>query len=58
MNLEKYFYVKIVDVSLDMQPTDKEIEKVLRLVKEYSKLEIPEQQRINMFDFIRENWNG
>ena len=57
MNLEKYFYVKIVDVSLDMQPTDKEIEKVLRLVKEYSKLEIPEQQRINMFDFIRENWN-
>jgi uncharacterized protein YlxP (DUF503 family) len=58
MNLEKYFYVKIVDVSLDMQPTDKEIEKVLRLVKEYSKLKIPEQQRINMFDFIRENWNG
>ena len=58
MNLEKYFYVKIVDVSLDMQPTDKEIEKVLKLVKEYSKLEIPEQQRINMFDFIRENWNG
>jgi hypothetical protein len=58
MNLEKYFYVKIVDVSLDMQPTDKEIEKVLRLVKEYSKLKIPEQQKINMFDFIRENWNG
>jgi uncharacterized protein YlxP (DUF503 family) len=58
MNLEKYFYVKIVDVSLDMQPTDKEIEKVLRLVKEYSKLKIPEQQKINMFDFIRKNWNG
>ena len=47
-----------MDVSLDMQPTDKEIEKVLRLVKEYSKLKIPEQQKINMFDFIRKNWNG
>lgn len=41
-----------------MKPTDKEIEKVLKLVKEYSKLNIPEQQRINMFDFIREKWNG
>lgn len=58
MNQEKCFYVKIVDISLDMQPTDKEIEKVLRLVKEYSKLKIPEQQKTNMFDFIRKNWNG
>ena len=41
-----------------MNPTDKEIEKVLKLVKEYSKLNVPAQQRINMFDYIRKNWNG
>jgi hypothetical protein len=40
-----------------MNPTDKEIEKVLKLVKAYSNLNVCEQQRINMFDFIRENWN-
>ena len=41
-----------------MNPSDQEIEKVLKLVKEYSKLNVPAQQRINMFDFIRKNWNG
>ncbi len=41
-----------------MNPSDQEIEKVLKLVKEYSKLNVPAQQRINMFDYIRENWNG
>lgn len=41
-----------------MIPTNEEIEKVLKLVKEYSRLNIPEQQRINMFDYIKENWNG
>lgn len=41
-----------------MIPTNKEIEKVLKLVKEYSRLNIPEQQRINMFDYIKKNWNG
>lgn len=41
-----------------MNPSDQEIEKVLKLIKEYSKLNVPTQQRINMFDFIRENWNG
>jgi hypothetical protein len=41
-----------------MIPTDEEIEKVLKLVKEYSKLNILEQQKINMFDYIRKNWNG
>ena len=41
-----------------MNPTDEELEKVLKLVKEYSKLSILEQQRINMFDYIRKNWNG
>ena len=39
-------------------PTNEEIEKVLKLIKEYSKLNVPEQQRINMFDYIREKWNG
>ena len=41
-----------------MNPTDKEIEKVLKFVKAYSSLNVCEQQRINMFDFIRKNWNG
>ena len=40
-----------------MIPTNEEIEKVLKLVKEYSRLNIPEQQRVNMFDYIREKWN-
>ena len=40
-----------------MIPTNEEIEKVLKLVKEYSRLNIPEQQRINMFDYIKEKWN-
>lgn len=38
-------------------PTDEELEKVLRLSKTYSRLNVPEQQRINMFDYIRKNWN-
>ena len=38
-------------------PTDEELEKVLRLSKAYSRLNVPEQQRINMFDYIRKNWN-
>ena len=40
-----------------MLPTDDEIEKVLKLSKAYSSLNVCEQQRINMFDFIRKNWN-
>lgn len=40
-----------------MTPTNEEIEKVLKLVKAYSKLNVCEQQRINMFDFIKEHWN-
>ena len=40
-----------------MIPTNEEIEKVLKLVKEYSRLNVPEQQRINMFDYIRKYWN-
>ena len=41
-----------------MNPSDQEIEKVLKLVKEYSKLNVSAQQRINMFDYIRKKWNG
>ncbi len=40
-----------------MIPTNEEIERVLKLVKEYSKLNVPEQQRNNMFDYIKKNWN-
>ena len=40
-----------------MNPTDKEIEKILKLSKAYTKLTVYEQQRINMFDYIREHWN-
>ena len=39
-----------------MKPSDQEIEKVLKLVKEYSKLNVPAQQRINRFGYIREHW--
>ena len=41
----------------DDSPTDEEINKVIKLVKEYSKLNVPAQQRINMFDYIKEKWN-
>ena len=40
-----------------MNPTDEEIDKVLKLAKEYSRLNVPFQQRVNMFDYIREKWN-
>ena len=41
-----------------MIPTNEEIEKVIKLSKKYSKLGVYQQQRINMFDYIRKNWNG
>ena len=40
-----------------MFPTDNEIEKILKLSKAYTKLTVYEQQRTNMFDFIRNNWD-
>jgi hypothetical protein len=58
MKKEKPLYVQNVVNFLDMLPTDKEIEKVLKLVKAYSNLNVCEQQRINMFDYIRKHWNG
>ena len=58
MNMEKYSFVQTVNYILDMLPTDDEIEKVLKLVKAYTKLNVCEQQRVNMFDYIRKKWNG
>ena len=40
-----------------MLPTDEEIEKVIKLSKKYAMLNVPQQQRINMFDYIKEHWN-
>ena len=40
-----------------MLPTDDEIERVLKFSKAYTKLSVYEQQRINMFDYIKEHWN-
>lgn len=39
-----------------MIPTDEELTKVFTLYRKYSKLRVSEQQRINMFDYIREHW--
>jgi hypothetical protein len=40
-----------------MKPTDEEIEKVLILSKAYTCIGVYAQQRINMFDYIKEHWN-
>ena len=56
--MEKYLFVQIVNLNLDMLPTDDEIEKVLKLSKAYTKIGVYAQQRINMFDYIRKYWNG
>jgi len=58
MRKENIFYAQNVVKFLDMFPTDEEIEKVLKFSKAYTKLSVYEQQRINMFDFIRKNWYG
>ena len=55
--MEKYLFVQNVNMNLDMLPTDKEIDKVLKLFRAYTKLNVPEQQRVNMFDYIRNHWN-
>lgn len=57
MNSEKNIAVHIVIINLDMLPTDEEIEKVIKLSKKYAMLNVPQQQRINMFDYIKEHWN-
>ena len=40
-----------------MIPTDDEIERVLKFSKAYTKLSVYEQQRIDMFNYIKEHWN-
>ena len=41
-----------------MIPTDEELDKVFKLYREYIRLGVYKQQRISMFDFIKQNWNG
>ena len=40
-----------------MVPGNNELEKVFKLYREYVHLSVYEQQRINMFDYIRKHWN-
>lgn len=40
-----------------MMLTNEEIEKVIKLWKDYTKIGVYTQQRINMFDYIKEHWN-
>ena len=39
-----------------MLPTDEELNKVFKLYKKYRNAGVYEQQRINMFDFIKQHW--
>ena len=57
MKMEKCLFVQIVNYILDMLPTDEEIEKVFKLYKAYTQIGVYAQQRINMFDYIKEHWN-
>ena len=56
MNMEKNIDVQSVGISSDLPPTKEDIEKILFLVKEYSKLEVFTQQRIDMCDYIINHW--
>ena len=40
-----------------MIPTDEELTKVFILYRKYSKLGVYEQQRIDMFNYIRKHWD-
>lgn len=57
MKTEKFLNVLTVIIFLDM-PTDEDLEKIFRLKKAYTQLGVYAQQRINLFDYIRKNWNG
>jgi hypothetical protein len=57
MNMGNHLNAIIVIILLDMLPTDEELIKVFKFYKEYSKLGVYEQQRIDMFNYIREHWN-
>lgn len=41
-----------------MIPTDKELDKVFSLFRKYTKLEVYEQTRLSLFDYIKRNWNN
>lgn len=41
----------------DSHPTNEAIEKVFKLSKEYSRIGVYAQQRINMFDYIKQHWD-
>lgn len=57
MNMEKNIDVRNVDISSGLLPTKEDIEKVLLLVKEYSKLGVYAQQKIDMCDYVINHWN-
>lgn len=38
-------------------PNDEELDKVFRLYRQYLTIGVYAQQRINMFDYIKEHWN-
>jgi hypothetical protein len=40
-----------------MSPTNEEITKLIKLMKAYTQIGVYAQQRINMFNYIREHWN-
>ena len=41
-----------------MIPSDKELDKVFSLFRKYTELGVYEQQKINMYDYIRLHWNN
>jgi len=57
MRKVKLTCVQNVVIFLDMLPTDEELNKVFKLYKKYCNAGIYEQQRINMFDYIKQHWN-
>ena len=38
-------------------PNDEELDKTFRLYRQYLTIRVYAQQRINMFDYIKEHWN-
>ena len=57
MKKVKFLCVQTVKINLGMLPTDEEIEKIFKLYKAYTQIGVYAQQRINMFDYIKEHWN-
>lgn len=57
MNMERNINVKNVDTFSDLLPSKGDIEKVLLLVKKYSKLGVFAQQKIDMCDYVINHWN-